>query len=270
MSHDESSAADYFAAELRAQRTQRGWTQVELGDKIGYSSSYISDLERAERMSSLVIAQACDRVFGTPETFVRWHEIAKRAAYPSFFAPVIPLEQEAVRMHLWQLGAVPGLLQTEEYARSLIRATRPQDSAEAVERLVTARIERQEILRRDNPPRLWYIIDESVLRRVVGSAKVMAAQLDRLIACAQTPGIVIQVVPFNARDHAGSDGPIEIYEFTDRATVIYAECNRGGRIVEDPEEVADMTTTMNMIRASALSPRDTLDLMIKIRSEIDG
>jgi transcriptional regulator with XRE-family HTH domain len=62
MSNDESSAADYFAAELRAQRTQRGWTQVELGDKIGYSSSYISDLERAERMSSLVIAQACDRI----------------------------------------------------------------------------------------------------------------------------------------------------------------------------------------------------------------
>jgi hypothetical protein len=91
-------------------------------------------------------------------------------------------------MHLWQLGAVPGLLQTEDYARALIRATRPQDSADAVERLVTARMERQEILRRDNPPRLWYVLDEGVLRRVVGSTEVMAMQLDRLIACAQTPG----------------------------------------------------------------------------------
>jgi transcriptional regulator with XRE-family HTH domain len=270
MPHAESNGADYFAAELKAQRTQRGWTQAETADKIGYSGSYVSDIERGARMSTLLIAQACDREFGTPETFVRWYEIAKRAAYPSFFAPVIPLEQEAVRTHLWQLGAVPGLLQTEDYARALIQATRPQDSMEAVERLVTARMERQEILRRDDSPRLWYIIDESVLRRIVGSVEVLAAQLDRLIACAQTSGIVLQVVPFNVRDHAGSDGPIEIYEFADRPTVIYAECNRGGRIVEDPEEIADMTTTMNMIRASALSPRDTLDLMTKIRSEIDG
>jgi transcriptional regulator with XRE-family HTH domain len=184
----ESNAADYFAAELKAQRAQRGWTQVETGEKIGYSGSYVSDIERGDRLSTLTIARACDRVFGTPGTFVRWHEIAKRAAYPSFFAPVIPLEQEAVRMHLWQLGAVPGLLQTEDYARALIRATRPQDSADAVERLVTARMERQEILRRDNPPRLWYVLDEGVLRRVVGSTEVMAMQLDRLIACAQTPG----------------------------------------------------------------------------------
>jgi transcriptional regulator with XRE-family HTH domain len=270
MSDAESSGADYFAAELKAQRAQRGWTQVEAGEKIGYSGSYVSDLERGDRMSTLPIAQACDREFNMPGTFVRRHEIAKRAAYPSFFAPVVPLEQGAVRMHLWQLGAVPGLLQTEDYARALIRATRPQDRIEATERLVTARMERQEILRRDNPPRLWYVIDEGVLRRVVGSAEIMAAQLDRLIASARTPGIVLQVVPFSARDHAGTDGPIEIYEFTDRVTVVYAECNRGGRIIEDPQEVADMTTTLNMIRASALSPRDTLDLIVKIRSEVDG
>jgi transcriptional regulator with XRE-family HTH domain len=270
MSNDESSAADYFAAELRAQRTQRGLTQVELGDKIGYSGSYVSDLERGERMSTLVIAQACDREFGTPQTFVRWHEIAKRAAYPSFFAPVITLEQEAARIHGWELGAVPGLLQTEDYARSLIRATRPQDTAEAVERLVTARLDRQEILQRDNPPKLWYVLDEGVLRRVVGNAKVMAVQLDDLIENARASRIVLQVVPFGAGDHAGTDGPIVVYEFANSPSVIYVECNRGGRIVEDPEEVADLSATMNMIRASALSPRDTLNLVTKIRSEIDG
>jgi transcriptional regulator with XRE-family HTH domain len=89
----ESNAADYFAAELKAQRAQRGWTQVETGEKIGYSGSYVSDIERGDRLSTLTIARACDRVFGTPGTFVRWHEIAKRAAYPSFFAPVIPLNK---------------------------------------------------------------------------------------------------------------------------------------------------------------------------------
>jgi transcriptional regulator with XRE-family HTH domain len=270
MSEAESSAADYFAAELRGQRAQRGWTQVETGEKIGYSGSYVSDLERGDRLPSLQVAQACDRVFGTPDTFARWHEIAKRAAYPSFFAPVIPLEQEAARIHGWELGSVPGLLQTEQYARALIRATRPQDGEDAVERLVSARLDRQEILRGDKAPRLWYVLDEGVLRRVVGNGELMAVQLEHLLTCARTSGTVLQVVPFDAGDHAGTDGPITLYEFVDRSSVIYAECNRGGRIVEDPAEVADMITTLNMIRASALSPRDTVDLLTEIRSGIDG
>jgi transcriptional regulator with XRE-family HTH domain len=263
----ESSAVDYFAAELKAQRAQRGWTQVELGKKIGYSDSFISDVERGERLASLDFALACDREFGMPGTFERWQEISKRAAYPSFFAPVIPFEQEAVRIHGWELGAVPGLLQTEDYARALIRATRPQDGTEAVERLVTARIERQEVLRKDDPPRLWYVIDEGVIRRIVGSGQVMTAQVDHLISSARTPGIVLQVFPFAAGDHAGTDGPIAIYEFASRPTVCYAECNRGGRIVEDRPEVTEMITTLNMIRASALSPRATLDVLTKIRRE---
>jgi Domain of unknown function (DUF5753) len=183
---------------------------------------------------------------------------------------VLPFEQEAARIHGWELGAVPGLLQTEDYARSLIRATRPQDSADAVELLVTARLDRQEILRRSNPPKLWYVLDEGILRRVVGNAEIMAVQLDRLVAYARESRIVLQAVPYNAGDHAGTDGPIAVYEFTERPSIVYAECNRGGRIVEDPEEVADMITTMNMIRASALSPRDTLNLVAKIRSELDG
>jgi transcriptional regulator with XRE-family HTH domain len=266
----ESSAADYFAAELRAMRAQRGWTQVETGEKIGYSGSYVSDLERGDRLPTLQIAQACDRAFGTPGTFVRWHEVSRRTAYPSFFAPVIPYEQDAARIHGWELGSVPGLLQTEDYARALISATRPQDSTDAVERLVAARLDRQEILRKDSAPRLWYVLDEGVLRRVVGSGELMAVQLDQLIACARTSGTVLQVVPFSAGDHAGTDGPITLYEFVDRSSVIYAECNRGGRVVDDPPEVADMITTLNMIRASALSPRDTLDLITEIRSGIDA
>jgi len=122
MSDAESSAADYFAAELKAQRAQRGWTQTETGEKIGYSGSYVSDIERGARLASLEIARACDRVFEMPGTFERWHEVAKRAAYPSFFAPVLRFEQEAARIHGWELGAVPGLVQTERYARSVIQA----------------------------------------------------------------------------------------------------------------------------------------------------
>lgn len=269
MPNAESSAADYFAAELRAQRIQRGWTQEQAGDKIGYSGSYVSDLERGERMSTLPVAQACDREFGTPGTMVRWHEIAKRAAYPSFFAPVIPLEQEAARIHGWALGAVPGLLQTTRYVRSVVQARQPQASDATIESTVTARIERQAVLDREEPPLLWYVLHEGLLRHQVGDREIMGEQLDKLIKAAELPGTVLQVLPFTAHDHAGVEGPITIYERASAPAVGYTECYAGGRIVEDSEEIADLFTVLAMLRAAALSPRDSLAFMKHIRSELD-
>jgi transcriptional regulator with XRE-family HTH domain len=269
MSDAESSAADYFAAELKAQRAQRGWTQAETGEKIGYSGSYVSDIERGARLATLEIARACDRVFGTPRTFERWYEVAKRAAFPSFFAPVLPFEQEAARIHGWELGAVPGLLQTDRYARSVIRARQPQAGEAAIERTVTARIERQSILSRESPPLLWYVLHEGLLRHQVGDQEVMGEQLDKLIKTAGLPGTVLQVLPFTAHDHAGVEGPITIYERPSAPAVGYTECYAGGRIVEDGEEIADLLTVLALLRAAALSPRDSLVLLKEIRRELD-
>jgi transcriptional regulator with XRE-family HTH domain len=270
MSDAESSAADYFAAELKAQRAQRGWTQAETGEKIGYSGSYVSDIERGARLATLEIARACDRVFGTPRTFERWYEIAKRAAFPSFFAPVLSFEQEATRIHSWSVGAVPGLLQTERYARSVIQAGRPQADDAAIERTVTARMERQSILSRETAPLLWSVLHEAVLRHVIGDQEIMSEQLDKLITSASLPGTVLQVLPFTAHDHAGVEGPVVIYERPSAASVGYTECHRGGRMVEDSDEVADLFTVMGMLRAAALSPRDSLVLLKEIRRELDG
>jgi len=96
----------------------------------------------------------------------------------------------------------------------------------------------------------------------------MGAQLDRLSEAASLPGIVIQVLPYTADNNAGTDGPITVYEFAEVPTVAYTECYAGGRIVEDRAEVASLITVVNLIRASALSQRETLDLIRKIRSEL--
>jgi hypothetical protein len=192
-----------------------------------------------------------------------------RESYPAFFAPVVAFERDAIRIHGWELGAVPGLLQTESYARALIKVTRPQDSDDAVEQMVTARLQRQEIMTGDRPPLLWYVLDESALRRVVGGPDVMRAQLDQLITAASQPGTVMQVLPFATGEGVGADGPISVYEFSEDPTVVYTECNRGGRVIEDRAEVAEMVTKLNMIRGCALSPRASAELMRKTRSEID-
>jgi transcriptional regulator with XRE-family HTH domain len=267
-----------FASQLKAWRVRAGWTQVELGQKMGYSASLISGVESMDKPPTGEFARACDLAFGTPGfsedartagTFMTLHELVAREAYPAFFAPVVPFEREAVRIHGWELGSVPGLLQTEDYARAHMRSGRPRDSDAAIDKLVAARLDRQAILDGSTPLLLWYVIDEGALRHAVGGPVVMGAQLDRLIEAAARPGIVVQVLPFRAHDNTGADGAIAIYEFAEASAVCYTECYSGGRIVEGREEVAELTTVMSLIRATALPPHESLDLIRAIRSEFD-
>jgi transcriptional regulator with XRE-family HTH domain len=257
-----------YASELKAWRERMELTQQAFAEKLGYSVALVAAVEQCKRSPTADFATRCDQVTGAPGTFVRWQAQVARESYPAFFAPVLAFEREAVRIHGWELGAIPGLLQTEDYARALIKSGRPADSESAIDRLVSARIERQAILTGDNPPMLWYVIDEGVLRHVVGDRGVMGAQLDSVIEAADMPGIVIQVLPFTADNHAGSDGPITVYEFAEAPTVAYTECYSGGRIVEAHEEVAGLMTVVSMLRASALPPRESRELIRQIRSQI--
>lgn len=257
-----------FASQLRVWRQHMSWTQVEIGGKLGYSASLVSGIETMDKAPTADFATRCDDIFATPGTFAVLQELVAREAYPAFFAHVIPFEREAVRIHGWELGAVPSLLQTEDYARALIGSSRPKGGSDEIDRLVAARIERQEIISGDNSPLLWYVLDESVLRHVVGGPEIMRRQLERLVEAAGTPGIVIQALPFTADNHAGADGPISVYEFAESPSVCYTECFGGGRIVEGREEVADLVTVINLVRASALSARDSRELIRQIRDEI--
>jgi transcriptional regulator with XRE-family HTH domain len=258
-----------FATQLRAWRLRFGWSQVELAEKLLCSDSLVSGVETMGKTPTLDFATRSDEAFGTPGTFAALHELVSREAWPSYFAPVIDFETRAVRIHEWELRVVPGLLQTEDYARTVISAGKPRASADALDRAVSARLERQRILSGENSPMLWEVLHEGLLRHVLGGAVVMAGQLDKLIALGGMPGVVIQVLPFSASDHPGTDGPISVFDFSDAPSVAYTECNGGGMIVETPDQVADLMTTVNMIRAVALPPRESMGLLVQIRSEID-
>jgi transcriptional regulator with XRE-family HTH domain len=269
MSEVKTTSLATFAGQLRAWRKKFGWTQIELATKLGYSASLVSGVETMDKPPTSDFAKACDRVFDTPDTFTVVQELVAREAYPAFFAPVVPFEREAVRIHGWELGAIPGLLQTEDYARALIGSGRPGADLIVIDRLVAARLERQGIRGTDHSPMLWYVLDEGTLRHVVGSPPLMGAQLDALIEAAGTPSVVIQVLPFTADNYAGTDGSITVYEFADSPTVCYTECYSGGRVVEVQSEVSEVVTVLNLIRASALSPRESLELIRRIQREIN-
>jgi hypothetical protein len=161
-------------------------------------------VERGERSPSDDFAQRCDGAFELPGTFMRLYEDLRKGAYPPFFAPVLPYEREADHISGWCLGAVPGLLQTVRYARTVIRAGRPRDDEESIQRTVDARMERQQILARPKPPMLWCVMHEGTVRHIVGNAEIMGEQLDKLVKAAETPGICTPSAPVH-RERASGD-----------------------------------------------------------------
>ena len=270
MADVKAGALGTFATQLKAWRAHMGWSQLELAEKINYSNSLISGIENLQKTPTADFAAKLDEVFKTPGTFAALQELIAREALPAYFAPVITFEAEASAVHQWELRVVPGLLQTEDYARSVILAGQPRLSGAELDQKVAERMKRQQILTRDSGrPMLWAVIHEGTLRHVVGSREIMQVQLDRLIEAASLPDVVIQVLPFTAHDHPGTDGPILVFDITGgKPSVAYTECNGGGMIVESPEQVASLMTSINMIRAAALSPRESLDKLRQIRDEI--
>lgn len=264
-----ASAMSKFANQLRGWRAKRGWSQAELAGRLRYSNALVSQIEQEHKPPSAEFAEKCDEVFDTPATFADLQELVAREAWPSYFAPVIDSETRAAQIHEWEQRVVPGLLQTEDYARSVIGAGQPRILPDELERKVASRLERQAIFAREaGRPMYWVVIHEGVLRHVVGSPGTMRTQLDRLTDAADSPDIIIQVLPYSASDHPGTDGPILIFDFTEFPSSGYTECKGGGMIVEQPEQVTGLLTSMNLIRAAALSPRESKEYIAKIRDEI--
>jgi transcriptional regulator with XRE-family HTH domain len=246
-----------YAGELKAWRERMGLTQQAFADKLGYSAALVAAVEQCKRSPTADFAA----------THARPGPATARESYPAFFAPVLAFEHDAVRIHGWEIGAVPGLLQCESYARALLRSVR-QGSEDELERHVQARLERKTILFADKPVALWYVLDEGTLRRMIGGPDVMRDQLDCLIESAAS--MILQVLPFTASDQPGADGPITVYDFADAPSVCYTECYSGGRIVEGHAEVADLMRIVNLLRASALPPHESLQLIRQIRRDLDN
>ncbi|MBO0804070.1 MAG: helix-turn-helix transcriptional regulator [Nocardiopsaceae bacterium] len=258
-----------FAGQLRAWRAARSWSQAGLAGTIGYSDSLVSGIENAQKIPTADFAARCDGAFETPGTFAALQELVSREAWPTYFGPVLDFEKDAVRIHEWEMRVVPGMLQAKEYARAVISAGQPGLGDAELDRKVAGRLARQEILAQDKPPLYWAVIGEAALRQRVGGPGVMRGQLDKLIEVAQRQRVVIQVLPFAATDNPGSDGPLVIYDLAEGTSAAYCECKGGGMVVESPDAVGDLVTTMGMIRALSLPPRESADMLRRIRNDHD-
>ncbi len=211
----ETNPVQVFGSVLRALREQAGLSQRELAARVYYSASLISAVELGTKPAKLDLVQRLDETLNASGVLLKVWPITTTGGYASWFVYVAELEKEACKIHEWELRTVPGLLQTPEYARALMRAVRPRDSDEKIENSVNLRMNRQEIFSRDDPPMAWFVLDESILHRPLGGSYVMRNQLMKLEKMAEQTNVVVQVMPFNATEHPGAEGPLRILEFPD-------------------------------------------------------
>jgi transcriptional regulator with XRE-family HTH domain len=261
----ETNPAQVFGSVLRTLREQAGMPQRELAQRVYCSPSLISAIELGAKPAKLDLVERIDAELNAAGVLLKVWPITAAGGYASWFAYVAELEKEACKIHEWELRTVPGLLQTADYARALMRAVRPRDSDEKIDGDVSARMNRQEIFARDDPPMAWFVLDESILHRPIGGSYVMRGQLIKLEKMAEETNIVVQVMPFNGTMHPGAEGPLRILEFLDSRPVWYTEGWYSGRMAETPAEVSSAMTCFDLIRASALPPGESLQMIAQVR-----
>ncbi|GAA0369205.1 helix-turn-helix transcriptional regulator [Streptomyces blastmyceticus] len=247
----------FFGSETSRLRGEAGMSQEALAEKAHTTQSMISKVEAAKRVPSKDLARDLDAALKTGGHFGRLHPLMLTFAYPSWFLPYVELEQDATSIRAFQGQVVPGLLQTEEYARAMLEAVR----AVNLDDTVAVRMSRQAIFEREVPPTCWFVIDEPVLLRPIGGTEVMRAQLEKLLEVGADPRNVIQVIPRQAGAHPGLAGPFTLMGFDEGADVLYIDGFSQGRMALEPREIAEAVHTYDLLRAVALPPKESADLI---------
>ncbi|MFZ0163441.1 MAG: helix-turn-helix transcriptional regulator [Trebonia sp.] len=272
-----------LGAELRRLRDSAGYKLEEVAGMLGVAPSTLSRIETGKAPTKSAYLSQLLELYQVTDAGQRQilvdmaregHRKGWWAAYddvlPSGLGVYVGLEAEASGLRSYEIGVVHGLLQTTDYARAILRASAPRHTADQIERLVDLRMERQRRLD-DNPPLdLWVIHDEAVIRRTVGGPVVMRHQLAHLLVAAGLPGVTLQVLPFDTGAHAGHDGPFSIVEFHDRSDseVVYVESTAGPIYLEKDREVRACAEVFDRLRAAALPPEASLDLISKAAREL--
>lgn len=263
-----SPMARMVAEMARTLRVQRGWTQEQQGREIGYSAAAISAMETCAQPASDAMLVELQRVHGNgTRIFETARQYMRMERLPEQFKDYALLEEAALSLQLFATNVVHGLFQTEAYARALIGGGYPPLADERVEELVQLRMARKALFDRDPLPMIEVIIDESVLRRVIGSEEIMRDQLLHLVECARRRNVTLLVLPLDAGkygEYAGAHGEMNLLETPEHERLVYLDPQDESLLISDPTKVSTYTQRYAKIRSQALGPRESLDLIKRL------
>ncbi|MER6307740.1 helix-turn-helix transcriptional regulator [Streptomyces sp. NPDC001657] len=251
-----------IGAQLSHFRRAARITQPALAERVGLHEDTIGSIEQGRRPLKIDLAETLDELLETKGALaVAVAKVPAREKLPAFVQDYLEYEEEAVTLLWYENQVVPGLLQTEAYARAVFRCLYPPIDGEQLEEWVTARLHRQKALVRKPPPMVNFILEEVILHRPVGGAEVLREQIRHLRECAELPFLGLQIVPTCRGNHAGLAGPMILLETPEHDHLAYVEGQLTSFLHEDPDQVSALQQKYGMLRSQALTPEESMSLL---------
>ncbi|WTI94439.1 helix-turn-helix domain-containing protein [Streptomyces sp. NBC_00723] len=256
-----------FGRQLKLLRMRAGLDRVEFGKRVGYSAESVASFEQGRRTPQAKLIDRADEVLDAGGVLKALKEEVGRAQYPAFFRDAAGLEAKAAALNLYAVYAVPGLLQSEEYARAVFRVQRPLLEDAVIEQRLEARLARQEIFSRRPAPLMSFVIEEAVLRRPIGGRKIMQGALEQILLTGQSRNVEVQVMPFAREDHAALGGPFTLIDTDKGERIAYAEIQDDSRLYTDPAYVRTLEARYGILRSQALTPSESSAFIEQLMGE---
>ncbi|WP_405700592.1 Scr1 family TA system antitoxin-like transcriptional regulator [Streptomyces sp. NBC_01383] len=250
-------------------RIAAGLTQRQLAEQACAQPETIASIEQGRRTLLPPLARVLDSLLdtkGTLETAV--DNMPEVDLIPAWAEQYMDLERSALALSWFENQVLPGLLQTENYARAVFRTDVPALSEEEISQRVAARIDRREVLLRSEPPTASFIFSEAILVDRLGGDDVHSETLRHLLLCSEIPGVTLQVMPLGRQTHAGLSGPFILIETPEHQRIGYTETQRGSQLISSPDEVSILERKYAMLRTQALNSEDTKRLLGRLLGEL--
>ncbi len=253
--------------QLRPRREAAGMRAAELGEATGYGEDMIYKIEGGKRIPRPEFLDRADEALGAGGLISAMSEDVGKVRYPRKVRELAKLEAQAVELQLYDPLNIHGLLQTPEYARGLLLMRRPTYTQDEVDRMAAGRMARKSVFDRDPVPELSFVLEEWTLRRPLGGRRLLRAQLEHLLSVAQLRHVELQVMPMDRVEHAGLAGGIEVLKFGDGSVVGRSPAMANGRPVTERKQLHILEMRYGIIRAQALSPRESTALIEQLLGE---
>lgn len=253
--------------QLKLAREAAGLKQTEFGELIGYGENQVYKVEAGKRIPRPEYLDKADEVLNAGGRIAAMKEDVAQARYPKKVRDLAKLEGEAVELGAYSDHNLHGLLQTEDYMRALYAMRRPVLADEQIERYVAARLHRRRIFTAEPLVTCTFVLEEVTLRRPLGGRMVLRQQLEHLLELGGLRNVEIQVMPTDCEEHAGMGGGLRVLKLRDGTSVGHLEMQAYSRVVSNPREVNALDLRYGIIRAQALSPRESLALINKLRGD---
>ncbi|MDN3295004.1 helix-turn-helix transcriptional regulator [Streptomyces ficellus] len=263
-------AAKAFGRLLRFHRERAKVSQEALGKHTGYSKSQVAMIERGERRPRGNFVELADELLGAQGALLEVAEELTASGVAAWLEDYLAEESKAATVHKYETHVIPGLLQTEDYARAVFRCASPPLDEEEIEASIAARLARQTLFeRKPKPPLISFVLEKAALTRPIGGPGVLKANLLHILNVGQLRNVEIQVMPEDRQTHAGLDGPFILLETAERRSqLVYVEGQCGRYFLSEQPDVGNVFGRYGILRAQALNPEDSAKLIEQVAHEL--